>query len=153
MGAQKLTQTVLSKVVNAIKVGAYIETAAAFAGISKSTLYDWLRKGANNPGTPYATFAECVAQAMAASEVRDLAIITLAAKKAWQAAAWKLERKHPQKYGRRQVIQLGRGDEQPTDELDLSMLSDEELRTLEFLMGKGKKKRESEEEERITTDA
>jgi len=138
---QELTQAVLSKVVNAIKCGAYVETAAAFAGIGKSTLYAWLRHGANNPGTPEATFAACVAQAMAASEVRDLAIIMLAAQKGvWQAAAWRLERKHPERYGRRQVVQIGSREEGRTTDLDLSLLSDSEIADLERLLGKGAKK-------------
>jgi len=42
---EKLTPEVQQKIVDAIRLGNYIETAAAYAGISKSTLYDWLKKG------------------------------------------------------------------------------------------------------------
>jgi len=37
----KLTPAVQKKIVDAIKAGNYMETAAAYAGISKQTLYNW----------------------------------------------------------------------------------------------------------------
>ncbi|MGB4501182.1 MAG: hypothetical protein WBI21_07950 [Natronincolaceae bacterium] len=41
----KLNPETQNKIITAIRAGNYIETAAAYAGISKNTLYDWLRKG------------------------------------------------------------------------------------------------------------
>lgn len=117
------------QIVLAIQAGAYIETAAAAAGISKNTLYDWLRKGARPSATPaLKEFSDAVKKAMAMSELRDLAVIDKAAQGGqvlrvvtttkqgkdgqlvtkeekhltspqWQASAWRLERKHPEKWG------------------------------------------------------
>ena len=41
----KLNEDITEEIVKAIKLGNYLETAAAYVGISKSTLYDWLRRG------------------------------------------------------------------------------------------------------------
>ncbi|NLJ75865.1 MAG: hypothetical protein GX325_01220, partial [Peptococcaceae bacterium] len=42
---RKLNEALQHKIVTAIRAGNYIETAAAYAGIHKSTLYDWLKRG------------------------------------------------------------------------------------------------------------
>jgi hypothetical protein len=49
----------------------------------------------------YRQFREAVEKAKAAAEIRDVVLIDKAAQDgSWQAAAWKLERKFPQKWGR-----------------------------------------------------
>lgn len=97
----KLTPEVQSNIVQALRAGNYQETAAKFAGISQQTYYTWLRRGAEEPDSIYAEFLEAVERAKAAAEVRDIALIDKAANDgSWQAAAWKLERKYPQRWGR-----------------------------------------------------
>lgn len=99
----KLTPELQQKIVKAIQAGAYVETAAAFAGIHKDTFYDWMRRGARNAGRdkPYREFSDAVQKAMAEAEVKDIHTIDVAAKKDWKAAAWKLERRHPERWRRR----------------------------------------------------
>lgn len=95
----KLTRETHEKIIEAIRGGNYIETAAAFAGISKVTLYKWLRKGARSKGGPLRDFTRDVRAALAAAEVRDIALIGKAATTNWQAAAWRRERKNPERWG------------------------------------------------------
>lgn len=111
----KLNDTVQAKVVNAIKAGNYIETAAAYAGINKSTLYDWLKRGERekqrlekNPRyrtlkseEKFVKFSNAVEKALAESEMRDVLTIGKAAESQWQAAAWRLERKFPARWGKK----------------------------------------------------
>ena len=113
----KLNIDTHNKIISAIRAGNYIETAAAYAGINKSTLYDWLKRGerekqrvAQNPRynirkseKPYVEFSNAVEKALAEAEVRDVAIIAKAAEDQWQAAAWRLERKFPDRWGRRNL--------------------------------------------------
>jgi transposase len=97
----KLTPEVQDKIVSALRAGNYQETAANFAGISKPTFYGWLERGRNEPDSIYSVFLDAVEKAKADAEVRDVALIDKAAHDgSWQAAAWKLERKFPQKWGR-----------------------------------------------------
>jgi transposase len=94
-----LTEEVRERILKYLKLGAYVETAAAAAGISRDAFYKWMRRGAKGE-QPYKDFADEVDQAMAESEVRDLSIILGAAQSNWTAAAWRLERRFPEKYGR-----------------------------------------------------
>ena len=111
----KLNFDTHNKIITAIRAGNYIETAAAYAGINKSTLYEWLKRGerekqrvAKNPRyrirkseKPYVEFSNAVEKALAEAEIRDVAIIAKAAEEQWQAAAWRLERKFPDRWGRK----------------------------------------------------
>lgn len=134
----KLNAEVLEKIVTAIKAGSYVETAAAFAGVGKSTLYDWLRKGAAQKNGIYREFSIAIEQALAHADVRDITIIAQAAQKGvWQAAAWRLERKYPDRWGKRTVIQVGGEGAMQSKEIDLANLSDQELDDLERLLKKG----------------
>lgn len=98
----KLTPEVQDKIVTALRAGNYQETAATYAGVEPRTFYRWMERGENNPeDEPYRQFRQAVEKAKADSEVRDVALIDRAAADgSWQAAAWKLERKHPNRWGR-----------------------------------------------------
>lgn len=98
----KINEEIITKIAGYIRAGNYIETASAVVGINKSTLYDWLKRGAREPGTLFEQFSDAVKKAMAESEVSDLNVISKAAMEGvWQAAAWRLERKFPTKFGRK----------------------------------------------------
>lgn len=113
----KLNNQIRDSVASALRAGNYIETAAAYAGINKTTLYDWLKRGErekqrieSNPGAKarksealFVDFSNAVQKAMADAEVRDVATIVRASAENWQAAAWRLERKYPDRWGRRKL--------------------------------------------------
>ena len=50
----------------------------------------------------YLEFLEAVKKAEASAEIRTVALIETAANQAWQAAAWWLERKHNDRWGRKE---------------------------------------------------
>lgn len=101
----KLTPELQKKIVTVIRLGHYIETAAAYAGISKQTIYNWMRKGAREESGIYRDFHDQVTMALAESEIRDLGYIEKAAKKgSWQAVAWKLSRRFPTRWGKNTIL-------------------------------------------------
>jgi len=104
----KLTARLIKTMARAIGDGAYVETAAALSGISKDTLYRWLRMAEGEHSTPlHRELSDAVKKGMARAEQRDLAVIDKAAQQGiWQAAAWRLERKHPDRWGRQSKVQL-----------------------------------------------
>ena len=102
----KLTPEVQKQICDAIEAGNYIETAAAYAGINKDTLYRWLRDGARAKKGKKKNFSDAVQKALAKSEMRDVYIIGKAAENQWQAAAWRLERKFPDRWGRKDKQRL-----------------------------------------------
>lgn len=119
----KLTPELQEEICAAIRAGNYIEPSAARAGVDKSSLYSWFKKAGveldrvrrgRDKGRncrvsarlqPYVDFLEAVKKAEAEAEARDVAIIAKAALKQWQAAAWRLERKHYTRWGRKQAIE------------------------------------------------
>jgi transposase len=98
----KLTPETQEKIVRAVRAGNYLETAAAHAGVRKQTLHDWLHRGANARTGIYREFSDAIQKALADAETSEVALITKAASDgAWQAAAWKLERRNPKRWGAR----------------------------------------------------
>ena len=96
----KLSPEIQEKIIVAVRNGNYIETAAQFAGINKDTLYRWLHLGAQQDTGAYHDFSDALHKALAQSEMMDVATITRASADQWQAAAWRLERKFPDRWGR-----------------------------------------------------
>lgn len=97
----KLTPEVQERIITALRAGNYQDTAAAYAGIDESTFYRWMERGLAEPESDYGEFRKAVIKAKSDAEVRDLYLIDQAAQSgSWQAAAWKLERKFPHKWGR-----------------------------------------------------
>ncbi|WP_339174429.1 hypothetical protein [Anoxybacillus sp. FSL W8-1294] len=137
----KLTPELQKKIIDAIRAGNYMETAAAYAGISKDTFFRWLRKGARAKSGIYKDFHDAVEKALADAEVRDVMLIANAAATDWKAAAWRLERKFPDRWGRKerlsadlnhsgQVVKREEYDISITHEITNEILNDEEAKEL-----------------------
>lgn len=103
----KLTQEVHDKIVKAITAGAYAVTAAKSAGVGESTYYRWIELGSKPDSKPvYREFWEAIKEAEANAEISNVALIRTAAQAGtWQAAAWYLERKHADRWGRTSKLQ------------------------------------------------
>jgi transposase len=100
----KLTPELTAEIVRLLRLGNYVETAAQACGVSKDTLYLWLRKGARANSGPHKDFSDAVKDAMFKAEITLTGLIARAAQGtkekpgAWQAAAWLLERTRPERY-------------------------------------------------------
>lgn len=102
----KLTQEITDRIVLAIRAGNYSKVAAEMAGIGETTFYRWLELGGKeNARKDFREFRESIKRAEAEAEVRSVALIRQAADSGtWQAAAWYLERKHGDRWGRNDKI-------------------------------------------------
>lgn len=101
MAKLKLNQEMIEKAYKYIAAGNYVETVCEYLGISKNTWYVWLRKGEKQKQGVYRDFYDAIKKAEAEAEMRNVAIIQKAAQDTWQAAAWFLERKYPERWGKR----------------------------------------------------
>jgi hypothetical protein len=100
----KYTPEAVKKITDAISMGATYELAAGYAGISYDTLNDWRQKKPQ--------FSEAIKEAEGRAAVGWLAKIEKAANDGqWTAAAWKLERRYPNDYGRTVVDHGNKNDE------------------------------------------
>jgi len=97
-----LTQQLADQLVAMLRAGNYITVAVRAVGISRQTFGDWMRRGRSDKSADaeFASFRRRVEQARAEAEVRHVAQIANAAADSWQAAAWLLERQHPERWGR-----------------------------------------------------
>jgi hypothetical protein len=100
----KFTPATTTKLTNAIRMGSTYDLACKYAGISFQTFNEW-REGRGYPKgtTPEqkSEFIESIEKAEGDAAIGWLTKIEAAANDgAWQAAAWKLERRYPSDYGR-----------------------------------------------------
>ena len=105
MSPSKLNPKVQKRIYQAIRAGNYKEVACQFAGICSTTLRNWVSKGKQseskgNDNCVYYHFLKGLEEAEAEAEVRNVAIVQRAAEKQWQASAWMLERRHPDRWSR-----------------------------------------------------
>jgi transposase len=124
----KLTPQVQARIVQAIVGGNDITVAAAYAGIGKATFYLWLERGRKEmtrleaspfarpraSETPFVDFIDAIEKAQADAETRNVALIAKAAQEGtWTAAAWWLERKYPERWGRKDRHEVTGKDGEP----------------------------------------
>ncbi len=102
----KLTPEVQDRIVKAIRAGNYFQAAARAAGISESTHYRWLERGAEEKQGAHRDFREAVSRAEAESEVHAVAVIRRAMTEDWRAALALIERRHPERWRRRETTEL-----------------------------------------------
>ena len=102
----KLTPETHDRIVQAIKLGATYVMAANYGGVSYDSFNLWMKQGEAAKSGLFFDFYNAVKMAEAQGAVGWLVKIEAAANDgAWQAAAWKLERRYPQDYGRTVVDQ------------------------------------------------
>lgn len=97
-----ITDELTARICVAIVVGASLDGAAAACGVPPSTFWDWLKRGRAEDAIPvYRDFVDQVEQALGRFELEKSSVIDKASRKEWTAAAWQLERRFPDRYGRR----------------------------------------------------
>jgi transposase len=90
-----------NRIVVAIRRGLPFKLAAAAGGISYNTFVRWRNDG-SSPNAPrhLREFCNQVRSAESEAAQRFLGLIEAAAERTWQAAAWMLERRHPDLFGK-----------------------------------------------------
>ena len=111
----RITKEIQDKICEALRIGCYIEGAAAYAGIHKRTVYNWMERGHKQKSGPYREFLHAVEIAIDEGEAVHLNNIYEKSKVDWRASAWTLERKFPKRYGRREIIKEESPDTKPQD--------------------------------------
>ncbi|MGH9313084.1 MAG: hypothetical protein ACRD1S_07785 [Vicinamibacterales bacterium] len=92
----RLTDEIASKILMAIKGGAYRCTAAAWAGIETDIFARWMMRD----DEPYASFRRLVTEAEAHAELKMVSAVTKAADDDAKYAIAFLERKFPERWAR-----------------------------------------------------
>lgn len=114
MPAAKISEDKITAIRSALEDGHYREVACRLAGIDRKTLLNWLKRGEREKSGLYRDLYLAVDKAEAKAEEFHLKNIKTASAKNWSASAWYLERKHPERWAKRDP---GPGDDGPKDEV------------------------------------
>lgn len=102
----KLTPELIEQAAKLIAGGNYASTVFQMLGVGESTWYRWLEKGRDSKGRSiYREFWESIQKAEAAAEARAVSGVMAAGRRNWTAYAWYLERKFPDRWGRKDKVQ------------------------------------------------
>jgi hypothetical protein len=121
-----VTDEAIEKLLGALRVGMTRRAAAGVAGFSKTTLYRMLD---NDPDGTLVTAME-KAEAQAEATYSTIVANAAADPKNWTAAAWWLERRHPQDYAKRDKVEMSGPDGGPIESRDVTALPDHERQAL-----------------------
>lgn len=145
----KLTLERQEQIVRAIAAGNYLKVAARSSGISEDTVQEWINRGEIEEEGIYHDFAKAIRDAEAEAEKAIVGEWQKQIPTNWQACATFLERRHPDRWGRRERREITGKDGGPIQtkqSVAIENLSIEELHQLETIMnkmeesGKGKEK-------------
>ncbi|GEO26677.1 hypothetical protein AAC03nite_24620 [Alicyclobacillus acidoterrestris] len=102
----KLTPDLQKRLMSFIAAGNYVEVACAASGISTTTFYRWLEQGEKAKSGIYREFRDAYKQAEAVAEMKRVKTIQDAADLGdWRAALAYLERRYPDRWGRKDRVQ------------------------------------------------
>jgi predicted site-specific integrase-resolvase len=133
MSKRKLDDAATEKIYGLIRAGNTLEVSAAATGIHRATLHRWMKQGKEQERGLYRSFLDEVEKAKAEAEARDVALIAKAATADWRAAAWRLERRSPRRYGQKVQLSVQAEFDSAMDKLERG-LSPEEYEKVLALM-------------------
>jgi transposase len=107
----KLTEDVSHRVVLLIRAGNWVSVTAEATGVHRSTIYSWVERGEADVDagldTIHARFAQAFTKAQAEAQVLLVGMVRAAAVRGdWRAAVWMLERRFPEQWGRKAVVEI-----------------------------------------------
>jgi hypothetical protein len=111
----KFSPEITGKILQAFRMGCYIQDAAAAVGIPVTTVRGWIKRGQEAKSGAYAEFAVDVEIAQGLARVSAIKTIQKEALVDWKAAAWFLEHGPARHQWRKQIS------------VDLTKLTDAEI--------------------------
>jgi hypothetical protein len=100
------TPELTEKFCEVIRAGNYMETAARVCGVPEDLVRVWMHRGGKQASGKFHDFANAVGQALAESEMGMVQIIQGQAKASWKAAAWYLERRFSERWGKKESVNV-----------------------------------------------
>jgi hypothetical protein len=135
----KLTDETAEKIVKAVRSGAYLKTAARFAGVSASVLRLWMQKGREKPSSVFGKFRQRVTEAETNAEIAAGSVAFRGALSDPDYALRFLSVRWRKRWNPKQQLELSGSKKNPlrlSVGPDLSQLTDEELEALERIAGR-----------------
>lgn len=109
----KLSPEIADRIVQIVEAGNYREVAANLAGISPTTFRAWMRKGKEEADSDFGDFRRRVLKAEATAETNMVLAIAAKAGEDPKHAQWWLERKFPDRWGKKEQVRHADADGEP----------------------------------------
>ena len=122
----KYSPEVHERIVASVRDGNYRKVAAGAGGIEERTLMDWLNAGRDGE-EPFASLLADIEAAERDAEADMVKVVRESAKEDWHAASWYLARKHTDRWGQKQAVEVTGANGGPLQTLDVTKLTDDEL--------------------------
>jgi transposase len=119
-----LTKELIRKFEQLLSAGNYVVTTCGTLGVSQSAYYDWLKKGETAKNGLYAEFEQAVKRAEHIAEAKWL--YDISQDNAWQSKAWLMERRYPERWGRKDNLALNHSGNVEVSFIPVQTLTDEE---------------------------
>jgi len=162
----KLTPEMHEEIVGLVREGNYLDTSAACCGVNRRTVQRWIARGRRledaadwtqytEEDRRYLDFHRAVRKARATAETSDLRKVgsgtTATGLPDWRAAAWRLERRNPERWAKRSKLELGPPPELiGREDLDYDKMDDAQLDALIEGIEAGLPDDEKDQDERET---
>lgn len=135
----KLTPEITDELAQILEQGNWVDTACDQVGISRDTFYKWVARGKRGRAydiepVNYVEFALRIGQAVAQVEIDSVKELRKAPNN-WQATAWWLERRHPDKWGNRGKLDVNLGGNVTITSDDLAAAREKARQTERKLLG------------------
>jgi hypothetical protein len=128
-----LTPELQRRLCGSVRTGVPMSTSCQLVGVDYSTVRRWLGLGKKENEGVFHDFYLAFTRAKAVAERRLVKTIVTAGPEDWKAAAWLLERRHPDKYGKTTRTEISGPKGKPiqiTSGRPLVEMTDEEVRAL-----------------------
>jgi hypothetical protein len=120
MKSSKLTPELSAEICGLLAEGLSVEAVCGKVGLHKTTFYRWLKAGEVDEGSeitpdlaPFVELRSAVNSSLGDLEQGALNKIKAASEKTWQAAAWMLERRFPDRWSLRNRTEVTGPDGEP----------------------------------------
>lgn len=101
----KLTKELMKEAEKLLRAGNYVSVICNYLGIAESTWYRWMEEGEKARSGLKREFWESIKRAESTPEIRSVQVIQQAAQDGdWKAAMTYLERKFPDRWGKRDKV-------------------------------------------------
>jgi hypothetical protein len=98
-----LSEELMKKLCDLIRSGVYVKTACQIVGIGTATYYEWMKRGRIEESSVFSKFLDSIKKAEAEGE--GALVLGIRKDESWQSKAWLLERKYPDRWGRKDKIE------------------------------------------------
>ena len=119
----KLNKDLIRDALAAAQMGMTIDLLSDYIGVNRSTVYDWIRRGSEEPGSIYRDFADAVSRGRSQCAALNLHRIQQASAEDWRAAAWLLCHRWPDRWSEKRVVEVSTGNKPDGAAMVASMLA------------------------------